>query len=89
MALKPFALILCLHIAVHHVANSKVICHETEMVACHARRGGVTVTDSMGKMSVDPGETGTALQAGGVRGSGPPLGENCGQLASVSGKGRM
>jgi hypothetical protein len=22
MALKPFALILCLHVAVHHVANS-------------------------------------------------------------------
>jgi hypothetical protein len=24
MALKPFALILCLHVAVHHVANSYI-----------------------------------------------------------------
>jgi hypothetical protein len=41
-----------------------------------------------GKMCVDPGETGTALQAGGVRGPGLPIGEKDGQLASVSGKGR-
>jgi hypothetical protein len=46
------------------------------------------VTDSMGKMCVDPGETLTALQAGGVRGPGLPVGKKGGQLASVSGKRR-
>jgi hypothetical protein len=48
----------------------------------------LSVTDSVGKMCVDPGETGTVLQAGGVRGPSPPVGEKGGQLASVSGKGR-
>ncbi len=45
------------------------------------------VTDSVEGMYVDPGETGAALQAGGVRGPGPPEGEKGGQLASDSGGG--
>ncbi len=36
---------------------------------------------------MDPGETRAALQAGGVRGPGPPGGEKSGQLASDSGGG--
>ncbi len=47
-----------------------------------------TVTDSVGKMCVEPGETGTTLQAGGDRGPGPPVGEKGGRLASASGKRR-
>jgi hypothetical protein len=46
------------------------------------------VTDSMEGMCVDPGEMGAALQAGGVRGPGPPEGEKGGQLASDSGGGQ-
>jgi hypothetical protein len=46
------------------------------------------VTDSMGKICVDPGETGTTLQAGGIRGPSPPVGEEGEQLVSVSGRGR-
>jgi hypothetical protein len=45
------------------------------------------VTDSSKGMCVDPGEMGAALQAGGVRGPGPPEGEKGGQLASDSGRG--
>ncbi len=37
---------------------------------------------------MDPGETGTTLQAGGIRRPGPPVGEEGEQLASVSGRGR-
>jgi hypothetical protein len=48
----------------------------------------VTVTDSVGKMCVDPGETLTALQAGGDRGPGPPVWKKGRQLASASGKRR-
>ncbi len=38
------------------------------------------VTDSMERMCVDPGEVGSALQAGGVRGPGPPEEENGGAV---------
>ncbi len=37
---------------------------------------------------MDPGEAGTTLQDGGIRGPGPPVREEGGQLASVSGKER-
>jgi hypothetical protein len=38
---------------------------------------------------VDPGETGTALQAGGIRGPGPPVGEGGGSWGrSVEREGR-
>jgi hypothetical protein len=51
-------------------------------------RKEVLVTDSMGKTCVDPGETGTALQAGGIRGPGPPVGEEGGAVGVGQWKGK-
>ncbi len=45
------------------------------------------VTDNVEGMCVDPGEREAILEAGGVRGHGPPGGGKGGQLASDSGGG--
>ncbi len=54
MALKPFALILCLHVAVHHVANSYHLKLSSEMrsfssetILCHNSTQRVTVQYSL------------------------------------------
>ncbi len=45
------------------------------------------VTDSVKGVCVDPGEMGAILEAGGVRGPGPPGRRKGGQLASDNGGG--
>ncbi len=47
----------------------------------------VCVTDGVEGVCVDPGEMGAILEAGGVRGPGPPEGGKGEQLASDSGGG--
>jgi hypothetical protein len=47
----------------------------------------LSVTDGEGGECMDPGENGAILDAGGVGGPGPPVGEKNGQLALDSGGG--
>jgi hypothetical protein len=47
----------------------------------------IPVMDAVEEMCVDPGEREAILEAGGVRGPGPPGGGKGGQLASDSGGG--